>query len=281
MNNYVKGDTILDCVPLMKSEEFLQLSNTVLYKFSRNIVKRHLENSFAKITVPVHLLIIRNGHSDKENGGIRLGHCTGLYSGVDDGLVNKIMFRCGMPTLNKGNVNDLIEKYNKIVDDRKYTSSDEKCKLRGVVLRIFFDDVTNNINNFYEEVDDYLPTYFFGVIVHLTTYAVQICACDMEKSLREAKDLEAMRSVTEADIKNDEIRKKEILNNLKYKNLFGNKRIETIRNIHHKFAYRLTLSEKEAAKEEYWFIMSVVNSSCADKEIINKIEENLKENDIG
>jgi hypothetical protein len=186
---------------------------------------------------------------------------------------NTIMLSLKSFNADEDRINDLISDYDEMVDKETYTSKDEDCKLKGIVVRLFYDGIINHITNKYPHLDEYLPTYYFGVVVHEATHVKQIC--DIEKTLKESKDMEVEYS--EADRRNDEERRNRI-NRISYKRNDGRRRrIKLIQKLHERFRYSNSNCEYEARDEEKKYIMSVVRNSCKDKEKIDDIEKRLDE----
>jgi hypothetical protein len=182
-----------------------------------------------------------------------MGNCLGIYSGVDDQLTNKIMILCSSPRLNENLVNSHIIKYDNMVDDETYKSPDEVCKLKGIVIRIYYHSCLAEIAGTYKDTyKKYFSTYFFSNIIHEATHARQIC--DIEKTLKTSKNVLPMP--TKATMKNQEIRDERYFEGTELEV----EKIKLIDDMHIQFSYYNTGYEIEARKEENIFIQSIIET---------------------
>jgi hypothetical protein len=269
----VRINSNLGNILFIEKETFRKLPTHMLYKLSYDIMRRHLAKLSGTGSIPVFLVIMKNDHiSISEDESLaEIGNALGLYSGVSDVLVSKIIAMCSTPITNDKVAIDLINQYDKIVDNEKYTSPDEECKLKGIIIRISYDDVLNTLPNI-EEIDNYFSTFFFGTIIHEATHARQIY--EIEKTLTESKDGEFGN--TEADKKNYSIRERKIVR--RESKLMNNDRLKQIQKMHEIYMNNKTGYEREANEEQSHFIMSIISKICKDSNVIDKIGKTLYKN---
>jgi hypothetical protein len=268
----LKPNTTLGYIPYISKKTFEKLSDGDLYKLSRYIMQLQIRK-LGGVEKPIYLLIIKNNKNAELHSKVNIGNALGLYSNINDKLIYDMQCQFSSPNINANKINELINKYETIVDKEEYASDDKKCKLKSIVVRLFHNEIINVIQNKRLFIDEYLPAYYFGVIVHEATHVKQIF--DIEKTLKESKDMEIEDS--EADRRNNNVRNG-------YKLVAGRKHnfhkvdiIERVQTVHEKFRYSYSNFENEANNEERKFIMSIINSTCKSKNNRDKIEENLVE----
>jgi hypothetical protein len=260
-------------LPFIRKELFDKFDDARLHKLSQYIMRSQVAK-LGGVDKPAHIIIVKGNSVHNSNTQMELANTLGLYTNIDDKLLYNIHTRIMSPVNNALELNRLINVYDKIIDDETYKSNDTECKLYAVVIRIYYQDLIADILENRIFTDEYLPTYFFGTIVHESTHVKQMC--DIEKTLKKSKDME--NRMTSADEKNDNDRERRLTLANKKRNEKNIKKIETIQNMHIKFSYKYSNFENEANSEEENFVMSIVNSTQDDKTICNKIHENILTN---
>jgi hypothetical protein len=274
-------NSILRNIETLDKKQFEKLTDMQLYLISKNFLTQQLRKFGKSINVPVFLVIVKG---DKGQNFINknedvVGNCIGLYSGIDNNLVKRIINSCSLQIIDGNRINKDVNDYENLIVNEQYKTPDEECKLVGIVIRMYLNSEAWDVyNNKYEYSSIYMPTYYFGIIVHEATHALQIV--DYETTLKNLIDINM--DIKDADEKNLIIQE-----NNKYgrpKTIEDNedniKKRDLIKRIHNELRYTNTSYELEANNNTYEFIMSIVDKTCNNSQIKKYIKDSLVENNI-
>jgi hypothetical protein len=269
-NPKIRINSSIGYFPKIDEAHFYKLTDDKLHAISQHVMRSQISR-LGGINKPAHIIIIKGNSSHSSSNQKELANALGLYTNIDDKLLYSIRTKLMSPVRNVIELNRLITNYDRIVDNETYTANDKECKLSEVVIRIYYDDLIKDILNNRIYTDDYLPAYFFGTIIHEATHVKQMC--DIEITLKESKDMGT--GMTKADEENNKLREKELLRAEARQQKRLIKKIKTIQKMHEDFSYKYSNLENEANSEEIKFIMSVVESTCNDTEIISDIRKDI------